>query len=1270
MAMLSNNRIFYFFLASMLFFSVLVITPFSFLPPEVELKDPTVTEDISTETGSDGQIMTETNTLSQQELTRLEFETSLYSQTSAETEIYHDQTRSGSTRAKIDIGIHKVGYYGRIKELGWYAAGEVEEETLIFVDIKNYGTDPVNNVAVDWKISDYFGHETQSDSKSISSLDPDENITVDFVWIPKYSNLYNVTFDISVNGDENLTNNNLEWGYISAAKWTDNFESEALDGWTGDLSNSKWHITDSVQNDPNSSHHSSPNALYHGQELGEEWGDEYSIDEDYVVTTPELDLRRFNSSYKAFLFYLFYGSSTSDKDELTIEVRKSPGEEFSEIDYVLPLSGNTKSGLTNKLEWQVYYSGPPNTTLPGIPINLYLGEIVQFRFHWRSDLVFEEKTGFYLDDFILYGIEDPPPDADIAVEDVNSMTIDDNIWNMGVAGEQVTVMAKIKNRGAQDVGPFNVNILITDLTGREENTMDSQTRQISNLGSNEMLELSWTFIPSVSGIYYVNVSTDLDGDEVNNNNFDDSLSFKVAKYYFNSHDNTLPQDDKLNWQTDPENGWYITTVRNDPDPKAHTPSKAWYFGNAYRNYEPDQELILFTPIIDLEGVMIDPDYPYYQVQANFKWHGSTSMNDRLYFEYSMDENEDWQLVQTQSEGNQFNSTISGSYMDKWYYWQTDIGSNEFAGHHVQFRLRFKSDEIADTENIGFYIDDFVVWVLQEEYGRPKVSEAVAEPELVLNDGVEPTILSVNVTNTVDSASVKIQSVMIDLSPLGGSSTSNMVDDGSSENGDELGNDGIYSIIITVTNETEPGFKKLVITATATNGKQDTGYLFLQIRTNQAPEILGILPAELDINIFENETQTFKVIARDLDPDDELLVYKWTLNGITVLEGFENNIYNFSSKFKGNYSEGIYYLNLTVSDDGYPPLSDQIEWTIHVINVPPDFEVTQDDIDFSRSMITVNDTVWINVTIHNVADPEEKNITVLVIQQSSLAHAGDRIIKNETIDTIPGNGYVVLSINWVADKDADWIKVLIDPDELIFEMNETNNEAIKPIDVAAEPEPEIEDPVESPINDTGDEIIDLTLIVASTSITIIIIFVFVGAGTEFGTYKLVSLFIPLYSRVSGKKILDHDLRNRIYNEIKMNPGIHYRYIMSRLKLKNGTLVHHLMRLEQEELIKSERDGVYKRFYPIGLRIPKSEVGQFFPDGTRTYNIGEHQVSEIQMNIIDIIRERPGLTQKEIAKRINESRRVVNYHIKLLIQHNIVFLEKVGRETRCYINDEVS
>ena len=109
------------------------------------------------------------------------------------------------------------------------------------------------------------------------------------------------------------------------------------------------------------------------------------------------------------------------------------------------------------------------------------------------------------------------------MEEVRSVTIEDNIWGMGVAGEQVVVSARIKNRGADQVGPFNVNIKISDIADREETTLDAQTKQVSSLDPNDLIDLSWTFIPSVSGIYYVNVSTELVNDEVAENDFDDSF---------------------------------------------------------------------------------------------------------------------------------------------------------------------------------------------------------------------------------------------------------------------------------------------------------------------------------------------------------------------------------------------------------------------------------------------------------------------------------------------------------------------------------------------------------------------------------------------------------------------------------------------------------------------------------------------------------------------------------------------------------------------------
>ncbi|MCK5560245.1 MAG: hypothetical protein KAJ51_06610, partial [Thermoplasmata archaeon] len=715
-----------------------------------------------------------------------------------------------------------------------------------------------------------------------------------------------------------------------------------------------------------------------------------------------------------------------DRDELTIEVRKAPDEDFTEIDYVAPLSGNTRNSESGKLEWWVYFSGPPNGTLPGIPINLYIGEIVQFRLHWQSDLMFEEKTGFYFDDFIVYGFEDPPPDQDVAVETVESPTIESNVWNMGVVGEQVTVETEIKNRGSNPAGPFDVKLKVVDITDREENILDSKTKTISVLNPNELQTLTWTFIPTVSGIYYVNVSTHLEGDEAPENDYGDSLSFKVAKYYFDGLDSEPKAGSEQDWRTDPTNSWYITNVRHDPAPKAHTSSKAWYFGNSFRTYETNLNISLYSPVIDLEGVKIDPEYQYHQLNTNFKWYGITSPGDILFFEYSLDEEDDWQLVQSINTGSLVNSTIAGNFKSGWFSWDEEMGANEFAGHHVQFRLRFQSDESSDGDRIGFYIDDFVVWVLMEEYGRPQITQVSAEPEVVLNDGVESTILQANVTNTDKDPGVKIQNVTIDLVQLGGSSTQQLYDDGEPSHGDEVSGDGIYSYKTPVANTTAPGMKKLTIFATATNTKSDTNYLFLQVRENQPPEILEILPIELEVTMYENEKLAFSAVVQDPDADDTSLYYKWTINNVLVQYGYEASQFNFTTTYAGEYSSGIYVLNLTVIDDGHPPLSDSLDWVIDVQNVPADFGIQEKDILFSKAHIIENDTIDINVTIHNLAPPSETNITVTFYQQSSLAHAPEILISNITIPYLPGNGYRNISVPWVANVSADWIKVEIDP----------------------------------------------------------------------------------------------------------------------------------------------------------------------------------------------------------------------------------------------------
>jgi predicted transcriptional regulator len=182
------------------------------------------------------------------------------------------------------------------------------------------------------------------------------------------------------------------------------------------------------------------------------------------------------------------------------------------------------------------------------------------------------------------------------------------------------------------------------------------------------------------------------------------------------------------------------------------------------------------------------------------------------------------------------------------------------------------------------------------------------------------------------------------------------------------------------------------------------------------------------------------------------------------------------------------------------------------------------------------------------------------------------------------------------------------------------------------------------------------IVGITSVVILGIVAVAIGGTEVGKYKfLLLLFIPLYTKLHKDKILDHFTRGRVYEYIRNHPGTHYSEIKRELDLNNGSLTYHLHTLEREALIKSQNISRYKLFYPTGVKIPKNM---------------EQQISAIRNRIRDIIQENPGITQKEISLMLNDkSQRTISYHVKSMTRAGIIRVEKVGRENKCFINDEV-
>lgn len=139
----------------------------------------------------------------------------------------------------------------------------------------------------------------------------------------------------------------------------------------------------------------------------------------------------------------------------------------------------------------------------------------------------------------------------------------------------------------------------------------------------------------------------------------------------------------------------------------------------------------------------------------------------------------------------------------------------------------------------------------------------------------------------------------------------------------------------------------------------------------------------------------------------------------------------------------------------------------------------------------------------------------------------------------------------------------------------------------------------------------------------------------------------YSRLKRRSVLDNLNRKNIFEQIKTNPGVHFNQLLRDLDMQPGSMSYHLNVLEKKEYVKSIQDGNYRRFFLYGASTDLKIA-----------------LTSIQLRILSIVDERPGITQTKISKSIGKNRMLVNYHIKILRDAGILNIERSGRETLCY------
>lgn len=134
------------------------------------------------------------------------------------------------------------------------------------------------------------------------------------------------------------------------------------------------------------------------------------------------------------------------------------------------------------------------------------------------------------------------------------------------------------------------------------------------------------------------------------------------------------------------------------------------------------------------------------------------------------------------------------------------------------------------------------------------------------------------------------------------------------------------------------------------------------------------------------------------------------------------------------------------------------------------------------------------------------------------------------------------------------------------------------------------------------------------------------------------------------------KERILQYIQNNPGCYLRQIRNELDLSMGSVQYHSYQLQKGGKITSMRQGLYKLHFQSGT----------FEDHEKILLQVLNQ--ETPREIILYIIEQGAPTQTDVVKRLGISAPSVNWHVKRLIDLNLVDEVREGKYKRYRLRDD--
>jgi len=181
-------------------------------------------------------------------------------------------------------------------------------------------------------------------------------------------------------------------------------------------------------------------------------------------------------------------------------------------------------------------------------------------------------------------------------------------------------------------------------------------------------------------------------------------------------------------------------------------------------------------------------------------------------------------------------------------------------------------------------------------------------------------------------------------------------------------------------------------------------------------------------------------------------------------------------------------------------------------------------------------------------------------------------------------------------------------------------------------------------------------------------------------------------ISNEKTLELETRRQIYNVILKNPGLHLRELSRRIYISYGNFIHHLNFLTKQDFIVTKSDRRYTRYYvskKVGreekelLNILRQDIPRKIvllllsfgpPEHYKDYpDHSEHDPS-LHTNLhskkeLAVLSKYWGSPYEELFN-LKKHRTTIDFHLKKLVDANIVEKTQNGREIKYKIKEDLT